>query len=116
MSNNPDEASMPFDKRRSGFVIGEGAGVVIVEELEHAKRRGAHIYAEIVGYGTTSDAFHITAPEDTAESIIKAINTALEGINKDEVAYVNAHGTSTELNDKTETFALKQVFGKRHMI
>lgn len=113
MSNNPDEASMPFDKRRSGFVIGEGAGVVIVEELEHAKRRGAHIYAEIVGYGTTSDAFHITAPEDTAESIIKAINTALEGINKDEVAYVNAHGTSTELNDKTETFALKQVFGNK---
>ena len=106
-------ASVPFDKRRSGFVMGEGGGALILEEYEHAKARGAKIYAEVVGYGSTCDAFHITAPDSEAVSSAKAISECLKeaGEADAEKIYVNAHGTSTPLNDKTETRALKNVFG-----
>lgn len=111
-NNDPNAASIPFDKRRSGFVIAEGAGVLILEEYEHAKRRGAKIYGEIIGYGSTCDAFHITAPDETAEGIIRAINLALKDaeILPDVVDYINAHGTSTPYNDRLETIAFKHVF------
>lgn len=106
-------ASIPFDKRRSGFVMGEGGGALILEEYEHAKNRGAKIYAEVVGYGSTCDAFHITAPDSEAVSSAKAISECLKeaGMVDADKIYVNAHGTSTPLNDKTETRALKNVFG-----
>jgi len=106
-------ASIPFDKRRSGFVMGEGGGALILEEYEHAKNRGAKIYAEVVGYGSTCDAFHITAPDSEAVSSAKAISECLKeaGMVDADKVYVNAHGTSTPLNDKTETRALKNVFG-----
>ncbi len=106
-------ASIPFDKRRSGFVMGEGGGALILEEYEHAKARGAKIYAEVVGYGSTCDAFHITAPDSEALSSAKAISECLKeaGAADADKIYVNAHGTSTPLNDKTETRALKNVFG-----
>lgn len=109
----PEEASCPFDKRRDGFVIGEGAGLLILEELEHAKKRRAKIYAEIVGYGQTNDAHHITAPDPTSEPAAKCMEFALKdaGINPSEVNLINAHGTSTPLNDKGETLAIKMVFG-----
>jgi 3-oxoacyl-[acyl-carrier-protein] synthase II len=111
-NNDPNAASIPFDKRRSGFVIAEGAGVLILEEYEHAKRRGAKIYGEIIGYGVTCDAYHITAPDETAEGIIRAIKLALEDaeILPDAVDYINAHGTSTPYNDRLETLAFKNVF------
>ena len=110
---DPDRASIPFDKERSGFVIGEGAGVIVLEELEHARARGAHIYAEIVGYGNTCDAYHMTAPQPDAEGATAMIKLAFDeaGLTADEHLYVNAHGTSTPLNDKTETKAIKQAFG-----
>ncbi|MGA0060058.1 MAG: beta-ketoacyl-ACP synthase II [Planctomycetota bacterium] len=110
----PERASRPFDADRDGFVMGEGAGVLILEELEHARARGAKIYAEVVGYGSTDDAFHITAPEDGGGGAIRAIRQALAdtGIDHERVTYVNAHGTSTELNDKIETLALKAVLGE----
>ncbi len=107
-------ASIPFDKRRNGFVMGEGAGALIVEEYEHAVKRGAKIYAEVVGYGSTCDAFHVTAPDDSAECSARAISDCLKEAGKDyspEKIYINAHGTSTPLNDKTETKAFKNVFG-----
>lgn len=108
-SDDPKRASMPFDKERSGFVMGEGAGMLVLEEYEHAKARGAHIYAEMIGYGVSCDAHHITAPlEDGAggaKAMINAINDA--NINASEVDYINAHGTSTPLNDKCETMAIK---------
>ncbi len=109
-SDDPKRASIPFDKERNGFVISEGAGLVLVEEYEHALARGAKIYAEVIGYGATCDAYHITAP--SGEGAIQAINFAVEdaGINIDEVDYINAHGTSTPLNDKFETMAIKEVF------
>lgn len=112
-SEDPNYASVPFSKDRDGFVIGEGAGIVVVEELEHALERGAHIYAEIVGYGSTGDAFHITAPAENGEGGARAMMEALKDaeVEPEEVGYVNAHGTSTGYNDLYETLALKTVFG-----
>lgn len=109
-----ERASIPFDLERSGFVIGEGAGVLVLEEYEMAKKRGARIYAEITGYGATCDAYHMTAPEPTGAAVAKAMQDALlsADMKPSEVSYINAHGTSTELNDKTETMAIKQVFGE----
>jgi 3-oxoacyl-[acyl-carrier-protein] synthase II len=112
-SNDPDSSSTPFDKRRSGFVMGEGAGVIVLEEYEHAKARGAHIYCEISGYGNTCDAYHITAPDPEALGGARMISLAIEesGLVMDEKLYINPHGTSTPLNDKTETMAIKKVLG-----
>lgn len=113
-SEDPDRCSIPFDKDRDGFVLGEGSGILILEELEHAKKRGARIYAEITGYGCSSDAYHITAPEESGESPAKAMLNAVNdaGISPDDVQYINAHGTSTHLNDLTETRAIKKAFGE----
>ncbi len=112
-NDEPTKASRPFDKDRDGFVMGEGAGIVVLETLDHALARGAKIYAELAGYGATDDAYHITAPNPEAISAVKAMKRALldADIKPEDVQYVNAHGTSTELNDKTETKALKIVFG-----
>jgi 3-oxoacyl-[acyl-carrier-protein] synthase II len=111
--NDPQNASIPFDKRRDGFVLGEGAAVLVLEEYEHAASRGAKIYAEIVGYGSTCDAFHITAPVEDGSGAAKAIQLALQeaGHKEDDRIYINAHGTSTPLNDKTETKAIKLALG-----
>lgn len=115
LSTNPDPqtASRPFDKNRDGFVIGEGAGIVVLEELEHALARGAKIYAEIVGYGATGDAYHITAPAPNGEGGARAMRMAIadSGLNPEDIDYINAHGTSTEYNDKFETLAVKEVLG-----
>ena len=112
-SEDPNYASVPFSKDRSGFVMGEGAGIVILEELEHAKARGAKIYAEVVGYGSTGDAHHITAPAENGEGGARAMKEAIKdgGIQPEEVGYINAHGTSTPYNDLYETLAIKTVFG-----
>lgn len=109
-SNDPSRASIPFDKERDGFVIGEGAGIIVLEELEHAKKRGAHIYAEIIGYGSTCDAFHTTAPDGFGAA--RAFELCLKdgGVEPSEVDYINAHGTSTPINDRMETQAIKSVF------
>ncbi len=111
-NEDPKSSSRPFDKLRDGFVIGEGAGVLILEEYEHAKKRGAKIYAELIGYGSTSDAFHMTAPDDNASGLTKAIEIALEDakIAPTKIDYINAHGTSTPLNDKIETLGIKNAF------
>lgn len=113
-STDKNRASIPFDKERNGFVMGEGAGVVILEELEHAKQRGAKIYAEVIGFGSTTDAYHITSPcpdgEGGAKAMIRAIQNA--GISPNEIDYINAHGTSTHLNDQTETMAIKTALGE----
>ena len=116
-NSDPTTACTPFDKRRSGFVIGEGAAVLVLEEYEHAKARGAHIYGEICGYGNTADAYHVTAPHPEGAGIIRAIRLALEEARETPElqgahTYINAHGTSTPLNDKTETMAFKTVFGE----
>ena len=113
-SQDKNRASIPFDKERNGFVMGEGAGILILEELEHAKARGAKIYAEIVGYGATSDAYHITSPAPGGEGGARAMILAMQDANvtPDQVTYVNAHGTSTHLNDSCETSAVKTAFGE----
>ena len=110
---DPEGASRPFDRDRDGFVVGEGAGIMILEELEHARRRGAHIYAEIAGYGATSDAYHMTAPDETQSGIIRAMLRAIHdaGITPEQIGYINAHGTSTPLGDRGETLAVKKTFG-----
>ena len=110
--DNKDEASIPFDKRRSGFVIGEGSAILILEELEHAKARNAKIYAEIVGYGCNCDAYNMVSPDYEGLTCTKAMNRALEeaNIKESDISYINAHGTSTPLNDKTETKAINEIF------
>ena len=112
-NDDPTTASRPFDATRDGFVFGEGGAVLILESLEHAQKRGAHIYAEMCGYGTTSDAFHITAPVEGGEGAARSMKLALAkaGLKPEDVDYINAHGTSTPLNDKSETAAIKTVFG-----
>ena len=113
-STDPEAASIPFDKRRNGFVMGEGAGILILEEYEHAKARGARIYAEMCGYGSTCDAYHMTAPDPEAGGAARAITDAVKesGMEGETKVYFNAHGTSTPLNDKSETLAIKKAFGE----
>jgi 3-oxoacyl-[acyl-carrier-protein] synthase II len=113
-NDDPQHASRPFERDRDGFVIGEGAGILILEELELAKRRGARIYAELVGYGMTADAFHLTMPDETGSGAIRVMLKTIRdaGIQPEEVGYINAHGTSTPYNDKFETLAIRQTFGK----
>ena len=113
-SNDPERCSIPFDKERSGFVMGEGAGIVILEELEHAKSRGAKIYAEVAGYGCTSDAYHITSPAEDGSGAAKAMEYAVAdaGADKKDITYINAHGTSTHHNDLFETRAIKLAFSE----
>jgi 3-oxoacyl-[acyl-carrier-protein] synthase II len=112
-NDQPQKASRPFDLERDGFVMGEGAGIVILEEYEQAKKRGAKIYAELVGYGSSADAYHITSPAPEGEGSARAIQMCLDdaGLKPGEINYINAHGTSTKLNDKFETQAIKRVFG-----
>lgn len=113
-NDDPQKASRPFDADRDGFVIGEGAGVLVLEELEHAQKRGARIYCELAGYGRTCDAFHMTAPDDQASGASRGMKLAFEdaGLTAEGIDYINAHGTSTELNDKCETLAIKKAFGE----
>ncbi len=113
-NDDPQHASRPFERDRDGFVIGEGAGILILEELELAKRRGARIYAELLGYGMTADAFHLTMPDETGSGAIRVMQKTIRdaGIQPEEVGYINAHGTSTPYNDKFETVAIRQTFGK----
>jgi 3-oxoacyl-[acyl-carrier-protein] synthase II len=112
-NDDPQRASRPFDQDRDGFIMGEGAGVIILEELEFARRRGAPIYAELVGYGMSADAFHITAPSEDGDGGMRVMSLALRraGVRPDQVDYINAHGTSTPYNDKLETLAIKRLFG-----
>ncbi len=113
-NDDPQHASRPFERDRDGFVIGEGAGILILEELELAKKRGAKIYAELVGYGACADAFHLTMPDETGSGARRVMQRALKdaGVNPEQVGYINAHGTSTPYNDKFETLAIKKTFGE----
>jgi len=113
-NDEPERASRPFDKDRDGFVMGEGAGILVLEELESARRRGARVYAEVAGYGATADAFHITAPSEDGDGAVRAMAMALEsaGVSPDSVQYINAHGTSTPYNDKLESLAIRTLFGE----
>jgi 3-oxoacyl-[acyl-carrier-protein] synthase II len=113
-NDEPQRASRPFDKERDGFIVGEGAGVLILEEFERARKRGAKIYAELVGYGMSADAYHITAPSEDGDGAFRVMRTAIEsaGIRPDRVAYINAHGTSTPQGDSLETLAIKRCFGE----
>ncbi|MFC1667201.1 beta-ketoacyl-ACP synthase II [Candidatus Omnitrophota bacterium] len=112
-NNEPEKASRPFDKERDGFIMGEGAGIVILEELKHAEKRNAKIYGEVIGYGMTGDGYHMTAPDPTGECAARCMANSLKDANikPQDVSYINAHGTSTQLNDKTETLAIKKLFG-----
>ncbi|MCA8910927.1 MAG: beta-ketoacyl-ACP synthase II [Planctomycetes bacterium] len=112
-NDDPEHASRPFDKERDGFVMGEGAGVIAFEELEHAKARGAKIYAEVCGFGQTDDAYHMTSPSEDGEGAMRSMQAAIadSGAKPEDVSYINAHGTSTEYNDRTETLAVKKTFG-----
>ena len=114
-NDEPQKACRPFDRERDGFVMGEGAGVLIFEELEHARNRGAHIYGEIIGYGMTADAYHITDPDPEGKALGKAIRESLQmgGVTPEEVGYINPHGTSTQLNDRVESRVIREVFGKQ---
>jgi len=114
-NDDPQRASRPFDKTRNGFLMGEGSGILILETLDHATKRGANIYAELIGYGANGDAYHMTAPAPDGEGGARCMKLALNSakINPSEVSYINAHGTSTELNDKYETMAIKTVFGEQ---
>jgi 3-oxoacyl-[acyl-carrier-protein] synthase II len=114
-NENPTKASRPFDKNRNGFVMGEGAGLMVLEEYEHAKKRGADIYGEVLGHGMTCDAYHMTAPDPELAQAKRAVEIALKnsGISPEQIDYINAHGTSTPLNDKTETMVIKSVFKDR---
>ena len=114
-NDEPEKASRPFDKNRDGFIMGEGAGVIVLESLEHAQARGANILAELTGYGTNDDAYHISAPAEGGEGAAICMQLALDdaGLAVDDVGYINAHGTSTTLNDKGETAAIKTVFGEQ---
>lgn len=113
-ATDKNRASIPFDKERSGFVMGEGSGILVLEEYEHAKKRGAKIYGEVIGYGATSDAYHITSPCPDGAGAVNAMNRAIKdaGICANDIDYINAHGTSTHLNDSCETMAIKKVMGK----
>lgn len=112
-NDDPAHASRPFDKERDGFVMGEGGGIAVFEELEHARKRGANIICEVVGFGATDDAFHMTSPSEDGEGAVRSMANAIRdaGLKPEDVSYINAHGTSTEYNDKTETLAIKRLFG-----
>ncbi len=113
-NENPEKASRPFDKDRNGFIISEGAGMVILEELEHAKNRGAHIIAEVIGFGLSGDGYHMAAPPEDGDGAVRCMQMALDdaGLVPEDIDYINAHGTSTPMNDVVETRAIKTVFGE----